>query len=79
MSAEIKKDMDFDAWREAWFAKAEAKGHVLKRDDEFGFNGIDQFVTSGGYCNGPGCVKCGWSHCMHCDWKGERIPECTAQ
>ena len=72
----IKEGMGFDAWREAWYALARARGHVLRRDPDFG--GVDQFVTDGGYCNGPGCVNCGWTECMHCDWKGARIPRCTA-
>lgn len=75
MATEFKKDMDFDEWRSAWFDLAREKGHQLKEwDDESGM--VDQFVTRGGICNGPGCVKCGWSACMHCDWKGERIPTC---
>jgi len=71
----IKRDMGFDEWCEAWFALCKERGHDLKQDADFG--GIDQFVTSGGICNGPGCTKCGWSACMHCDWKGDRIPQCT--
>lgn len=72
----IRKGMDFDEWREAWFALARERGHVLKTDSDFG--GVDQFVTDGGYCNGPGCVKCGWTECYHCDWNGEKIPQCSA-
>lgn len=75
MTAKIKPGMDFDAWREAWFSLARERGHILKTDANFGE--IDQFVTYGGYCNGPGCAKCGWTECMHCDWKGEKIPQCT--
>ena len=74
-AAQIKDGMDFDAWRDAWFAIARERGHVLKEDKDFG--GVDQFVVSGGIHNGPGCVNCGWSECMHCDWKGEKIPDCT--
>ena len=27
---------------------------------------IDTFAFSYGYCNGPVCVKCGYSYCEHC-------------
>jgi hypothetical protein len=69
--------MGFDEWREAWFDLCRERGHVLKTDAEFG-GGVDNFVTDGGYCNGPGCKNCGWSACMHCDPHGKRIPQCTA-
>ena len=72
MGAEIRQNMDFDEWRNAWFDLARAKGHQLKEWD----GNVDNFVTDGGYCNGPGCVKCGWTTCMHCDWQGKTIPEC---
>lgn len=77
MSAKQKmhKSMDFDAWREAWYDLCRERGHVLKMDSDFG--GVDQFVTSGGYCNGPGCANCGWSACMHCDSMGDNIPMCS--
>lgn len=74
--AEIKQGMDFDEWREAWFDLARSRGHTLKTDDDFG--GVDQFVISGGYCNGPGCTKCNWRACMHCGWQGTKIPQCEA-
>jgi len=76
-AVKIEKGMDFDAWREAWYAKARERGHVLKTDKHFG-GGVDQFVTEGGFHNGPGCENCGWTECMHCDWKGDEIPVCTA-
>lgn len=74
MSVKIEKGMDFDAWGAAWHELARERGHVLKADGDY----VDNFVTSGGYCNGPGCIKCGWSECMHCDWEGKKIPMCTA-
>lgn len=78
MAAEIQRDMDYDDWQAAWFAKARERGHVLKTyDDEA--DRVDLFVTSRGWCNGPGCVKCGWTGCMHCDWTADSIPECTAR
>lgn len=74
--AKIKQGMDFDDWVSAWHDLCRQRGHVLKcYDDEPGR--VDQFVTSGGYCNGPGCTKCGWSACMHCDFEGKRIPVCS--
>ena len=39
-AAQIKDGMDFDAWRDAWFAIARERGHVLKEDKDFG--GADQ-------------------------------------
>jgi hypothetical protein len=71
----ITEGMDFEDWRKAWFALAHKRGHALKRDGKY----IDSFVTSGGYCNGPGCVKCGWTGCMHCDFEGKRIPQCRGK
>jgi hypothetical protein len=73
----IEEGMNFDVWREAWFDLCRERGHTLQTDPDFG--GVNQFVTSGGFCNGPGCTECGWSACMHCDWKGARIPKCTAE
>lgn len=75
MGAVIEQGMDFDEWRDAWFDLARSKGHILKTYPKS--REIDNFVTSGGHCNGPGCKKCGWTECMHCDWKGELIPTCT--
>lgn len=73
---DIKPGMDFDEWHEAWLNVARRRGHILKDyDDEPGR--VDVFVKSGGYCNGPGCTKCGWSACMHCDFDGSRIPVCS--
>lgn len=76
MSATIKQGMDFDEWVDAWHNLCRERGHVLKTYDDD--TRVDQFVTSGGYCNGPGCVNCGWSACMHCDFEGKDIPACTA-
>jgi hypothetical protein len=78
MASKIYEGMDSEEWREAWFEAVAAKGHVLKDyDDEPGR--IDLFVTSGGIHNGPGCTKCGWTTCMHCDWKADNIPACTEE
>ena len=72
----IEPGIDFDEWQKAWFAIAKERGHVLRTYPRS--RQVDTFVTSGGYCNGPGCKNCGWTACMHCDWKGERIPKCSA-
>lgn len=75
MARTIQENMDFDEWRQAWFQLCRDKGHVLKAYPVTGR--VDQFVTNRSICNGPGCIKCGWTACMHCDWKGEEIPVCT--
>ena len=69
----ITENMEWDDWQKAWFDLAKEKGHVLKADDD---GSIDTFVTSQNHHNGPGCTKCGWSECMHCDFTGEKIPVC---
>lgn len=74
-AAKLKPGMYFDTWREAWFDLCRERGHTLETDE--GFGGVNRFVTDGGYCNGPGCAKCGWTACMHCDPMGKKIPECS--
>lgn len=69
----IKEGMHFDDWIEAWHAKCADKGHVLKEDRH---GRIDDFVTNYPNHNGPGCVVCGWTACMHCDFEGKKIPDC---
>lgn len=76
MAIKIKQGMSFDNWREAWFEICRKRGHSLRTNE--GYGGVDQFVTNSGYHNGPGCTKCGWTSCMHCDWEGKQIPECKA-
>ncbi len=68
--------MTFDDYRNAYWQEMRDKGHELILDD----GEVDQFVTDGGHCNGPGCSKCGWTTCMHCvsrynDWQ-KHIPVC---
>lgn len=74
-ATKIVTGMSYGAWSEAWLALARERGHVLREDADCGE--VDLFVVSSGHHNGPGCTKCGWSECMHCDWKGETIPICT--
>ena len=53
----------FDDWKEEWHAKAAAKGHELKLDED---GRIDDWQVDAGFHNGPACVKCHRSWCMHC-------------
>jgi hypothetical protein len=75
----IVDGMDSEDWQAAWLNLARERGHVLKVEGgSFPLTRrIDLFVTSTNGHNGPGCINCGWTECMHCDWKGERIPVCT--
>jgi hypothetical protein len=76
MSVAIKSGMDFDDWNKAWLQLCAERGHVLKKDS---WGDPDVFAHSGSrYCNGPECEKCHWHSCMHCNWKGDKIPMCTA-
>lgn len=75
-ATELPSGMHFDEWREAWFKLCRDRGHELRENEAFG--GVDQFVTDGGYCNGPGCKTCGWTACMHCDYSGKNIPACNS-
>ena len=75
MSVPIERGMDFDDWQTAWLQLCADRGHVLKKDS---WGGPDLFGHVGGHCNGPECEKCGWHSCMHCNWKGDKIPTCTA-
>ena len=68
----IKEGMDFDDWQRTWTALCLERGHTLKMDGA----SVDYFVESEGFHNGPGCTKCGWSACMHCDFEGKKIPVC---
>jgi hypothetical protein len=56
------------------YEKLESLGHTLKRDE----HGIDNWVESIGYHNGPGCTKCEETWCEHCSGDGAHITEvCT--
>ncbi len=56
-----------------WEVKFKEMGHkpVLTEDGE-----IDIFVLDIDGHNGPGCTKCGYSFCHHCNPFGENIPVC---
>lgn len=62
--------------QEEWTQALRAKGHEPKMDGGV----LDIFAhSSQGYGighNGPGCDRCGWSCCWHCD-DTSKIPECT--
>ena len=58
----------------AWKTAMEAKGHVPVLDEHDHL--LDTFVLSEGFHNGPGCARCRWSCCWHCD-EIESIPECV--
>jgi hypothetical protein len=75
MANEIERGMDFDEWQKAWLGRCAERGHALKKDS---WGGVDLFAYGGGHCNGPECEKCGWAVCMHCNWKGDKIPTCSA-
>ena len=44
--------------------EADNKGHEWKTNDYDG--GVDIFAFEIGNCNGPMCIKCGYSFCHHC-------------
>lgn len=49
---------------------ANPKGHVWKLDED---GNVDTFYLDYDFHNGPGCVKCGYTFCEHCD---SEITEC---
>ena len=61
-----------------WMEEFRAKGHEPILNDDGDGGGLDLFVTSHGFHNGPGCKKCGWTGCMHCI-RSEKIPECPKE
>jgi hypothetical protein len=71
--SKITSGMNFEGWQKAWIALCVERGHVLRLDR---WGDPDLFALNGGNCNGPACEKCGWNACMHCNWKGDKIPEC---
>lgn len=46
-----------------FIAEAENHGHILKRDED---GDIDMFAMSADYHNGPRCILCFDSWCVHC-------------
>lgn len=58
-----------------WHDAMVAKGHKPQMADCSSEPMLDIFVVDVGFHNGPGCLTCHWSCCMHC--KGiDDIPEC---
>lgn len=45
-----------------WIEAMRAKGHSPCMED----GRVDIFVMDSGFHNGPGCITCGESWCMHC-------------
>ena len=60
----LVRGVDFGEWPE----------HDWKREED---GSIDIFgYESGDYHNGPGCKRCGWGYCHHCDpWDPNDLPE----
>jgi hypothetical protein len=58
-------------WHDDYIAQAKAQGHTLRES----CGRVDWFAYDSGHCNGPGCEKCDWSACWHCDGP-EDIPKC---
>lgn len=48
------------------------KGHQWKEDED---GRVDVWVVNYDIHNGPECVNCGLSFCMHC-FSADNIPEC---
>lgn len=70
----VKAETDYDRHRTGWLEVFRARGHtpVLDEDGE-----VDIFVTNPNGHNGPGCVTCEWTRCMHC-CTVDQIPECAS-
>lgn len=58
------------AGQAAFIAAAEAQGHVLRTED----GEVDTFAMSAEFHNGPVCVKCHASWCIHCHERGSIKP-----
>ncbi len=50
----------------------ENKKHLWKLDSE---KNVDEWAFSEGYHNGPMCVKCGKSFCLHCSGSSKTMHE----
>lgn len=61
--------------KKKWHDAMVAKGHVPIMEEYSDGPVLDVFVVDCGFHNGPGCSKCRWSTCYHCDGV-EDIPEC---
>ena len=71
--ARVKIETDWDRWRAGWMEVFSARGHSPVLDED---GNPDLFVTSPNGHNGPGCITCGWTTCMHC-CAVDRIPSCN--
>jgi len=57
-----------------WYDTLIAKGHTPAMWDE----DLDIFFYDSPFHNGPGCTKCSWSCCWHCD-NIDVIPKCPGK
>ena len=48
------------------------RGHKWRETEE---HDIAMFVVEAQFCNGPMCLKCGYSFCQHCN-KGAAKEDC---
>ena len=66
--------MSMEDYERRYLEVFKAKGHSPKMEDRE----ADFMAYSPDGHNGPICIICHFSACVHCDPKGEHIPECTA-
>lgn len=65
MSEETEGEWSFEKVREKWLKVMLERGHKPIMDS---CGTLDTFAyTPGTYHNGPGCERCHWACCMHCD------------
>lgn len=67
-------------WQREVVETLEAKGHRLQRYDDGEIDWFMVDVDVGGGHNGPGCVKCDESWCVHClgvPGALEAVKDCT--
>lgn len=62
---ELVEQQDFGHWTE----------HEWERNED---GQIDYFAMSGGFYNGPQCVRCGYSFCVHCAGEADNH-DCTVE
>ena len=65
--------MDIDEFQKIWLNAFRNKGHT----PVIAWGSVDMFVTAQGIHNGPGCSKCGWTTCWHCNPDVADIPKCA--
>ncbi len=71
---------DGNTKKKLWYDAMVKAGHdpALEADGNYGkerWKDLDYFVHSQGFHNGPGCKKCGWNTCWHCN-DISIIPKC---